>query len=348
MEFKDQIELYLQSNNIAPLFMHGNSLDVLKEFPDDSVDCVMTSPPYWGKRQYNNGGIGLEESYETYIENIFAITGELFRILKSAGSFWLNIGDSYAAKKLIGIPWRLAIKMMDKQGWILRNNVIWNKVKGGPDNTKDRLRNLHENIFHFVKQKRYYYNADVIRNSPKKAKVVKGSIVTATGVTGVRYRRQIELSSDLTSEEKEMALRDLELMLEKVARGEIADFRMIIRGRQRVTHSDSIKVSGRAKELRDRGYYFLRYHPKGSKPSDVWEIIPEDTQKRKVHFAAYPRDLCRIPILATCPSEGVVLDPFCGTGTTMLVAQDLSRRSIGIDISEEYIEVSERRCNRLL
>lgn len=119
---------------------------------------------------------------------------------------------------------------------------------------------------------------------------------------------------------------------------------MIIRGQQRTTHSDSTKVSGRAKELQDKGFYFLRYHPKGSKPNDVWDIIPEDTQKRKAHFAAFPEDLCRIPILATCPPEGLVLDPFCGTGTALLVAKELDRKSIGIDISRSYLEQSVKRC----
>lgn len=112
---------------------------------------------------------------------------------------------------------------------------------------------------------------------------------------------------------------------------------MIIRGRQRTTHSDSEKISGRARELRDKGYYFLRYHPKGSKPSDVWDILPEDSQNRKGHFAPYPKDLCRIPIMATCPEGGLVLDPFCGTGTTMAVASDLGRKSVGIDVSSQYL-----------
>lgn len=97
-----------------------------------------------------------------------------------------------------------------------------------------------------------------------------------------------------------------------------------------------------------KGFYFLRYHPAGSKPSDVWEIIPEDSQKRTVHFAPYPEDLCRIPILATCPEEGVVLDPFCGTGTTLLVAKHLNRRAVGIDISRQYLEIAEKRTGSLL
>jgi site-specific DNA-methyltransferase (adenine-specific) len=119
---------------------------------------------------------------------------------------------------------------------------------------------------------------------------------------------------------------------------------MIIRGQQRTTHSDSAKVSGRARELAEKGFYFLRYHPNGSKPSDVWDILPEDTQKRKFHFAPYPEDLCKIPILATCPRSGIVLDPFMGTGTTSLVAYQLQRKSIGIDVSGEYIDMACERC----
>lgn len=344
-----QLDQYLSSYRVCPLFIQGDTFHILQKFASNTIDVAMTSPPYWGKREYRGGGIGLERHYEEYICNLLHVFGELRRVLKPAGSFWLNIGDTYQKKNLVGIPWRLAIRMTDEQGWILRNNVIWNKVKGGPDNTKDRLRNLYENVFHFVKQPRgYYYDADAIRSKPKQAKVVNGSIVSATGVRGVRYKRQIELSTELSSEEKTSAEKALDAMLMQVSKGEIADFRMIIRGQQRTTHSNSVKVSGRAKELRDRGYYFLKYHPNGAKPSDVWEIIPEDTQKRKLHFAPYPRDLCRIPILATCPPGGVVLDPFCGTGTTMLVASELLRKSIGIDLSGDYIETSEDRCMTLL
>jgi site-specific DNA-methyltransferase (adenine-specific) len=132
-------------------------------------------------------------------------------------------------------------------------------------------------------------------------------------------------------------------MLADLSAGRVSDFRMIIRGQQRTTHSDSTKVSGRAKELRDRGFYFLKYHPKGSKPSDVWDILPEDTQRRETHFAPYPVDLCYVPLLATCPEGGMALDPFCGTGTTLVAAQQLGRKSIGIDISRRYLELSQKR-----
>ncbi len=330
------------------MLFQGDALAVLRELPDASIDCAMTSPPYWGKREYENGGIGLESDYREFVNKLVIIFIELKRVLKPEGSFWLNIGDSYQKKNLVGVPWRLAFELTDRQGWILRNSVIWNKVKSGMDNTKDRLGNVHENLFHFVKQTKYHYDADAIRSKPREAKIVNGAVVSATGVSGIRYRRQIELSTALSPLEKTHAFVALEQILGDVRTGLIADFRMIIRGQQRATHSDSERVSGRAKELREKGFYFLRYHPQGSKPSDVWDILPEDTQKRESHFAPYPLDLCRIPILATCPEDGVVLDPFCGIGTTLLAARNLGRKSIGIDISRHYLELACERCASLL
>jgi site-specific DNA-methyltransferase (adenine-specific) len=305
----------------------------------------MTSPPYWGQRQYASTGIGLEDNYRDCVRNLAAVCGELKRVLKDTGSFWLNIGDTYQAKQLLGIPWRVALELTDNQGWLLRNDVIWNKVKGGPDNATDKLRNVHEHVFHFVKKKSYFYDVDAIRSNPKKSLVRNGVVISATGVSGVRYRRQIELSTALTETEKKNAFAALEAILQEIVEGKLADFRMIIRGQQRATHSDSERVSGRARELRERGFYFLKYHPKGCKPSDVWDILPEDTQKREAHFAAYPEDLCRIPMLATCPEDGIVLDPFCGTGTTNLVALQLGRKSVGIDLAVEYIRMAGLRCN---
>jgi DNA modification methylase len=328
-----------------PLLLNGDALGVLKELPADSIDCAMTSPPYWGKREYANGGMGREGDYREFVRLLVEVCDELKRVLKPEGSFWLNIGDSYENKTLLGIPWRVALALVDDQSWILRNSVIWNKVKSAMDNTRDRLGNVHEHIFHFVKQPRnYYYNADAIRTKAREARVVNGAVVSATGVSGVRYKRQIELTTALSAAEKGAAFAALDAVLGDVSQGRISDFRMIIRRQQRATHSDSASVSGRARELRDRGFYFLKYHPNGSKPSDVWDIIPEDTWNRESHFAAYPEDVCRIPILATCPEGGIVLDPFCGTGTTLMAARNMKRRSVGIDISTEYLEHAARRC----
>jgi len=344
-EYGRAFSSYVKRGDKAPLLLAGDALMVLREIPSESVDFAMTSPPYWGKREYEGVGIGLEDDYRDFIKDLAAIFLELKRVLKSTGSFWLNLGDTYSDKGLVGIPWRVAFELTDKQGWILRNSVVWNKLKGGMDNSKDRLGNVHENVFHFVKQcKGYYYDVDAIRSKPREAKVVNGAVVSGTGVSGVRYKRQIELSTALSEAEKNAAFAALEKMLADIAAGLVSDFRMVIRGQQRATHSDSERVSGRAKELRDKGFYFLKYHPKGSKPFDVWDIIPEDTQRREAHFAPYPIDLCRIPLLATCPDGGVALDPFCGTGTTLVAAHNLCRKSIGIDISRRYLELTKERC----
>ena len=340
----DLFESYRTSSDTSPLFLHGDALAILRQLSDQSIDVAMTSPPYWGKRQYAEEGIGLEDDYRDYVRDLCEIFSELKRVLKDTGSFWLNIGDSYKAKHLLGIPWRVAFELTDNQSWVLRNEVVWNKVKGGPDNSKDKLGNVHEKIFHFVKKtKGYYYDCNAIRSKPSQSKVVNGAIVSATGVSGVRYKRQIELSTELTPKEKKNAMDALNAILDDIRQGKLSDFRMIIRGQQRTTHSDSRRVSGRAKELFDKGYYFLKYHPNGSKPRDVWDILPEDTHKREKHYAAYPEDLCKIPLIATCPKGGIVLDPFSGTGTTMLVAKQLGFKSVGIELSDEYIKIAEER-----
>lgn len=349
LDIYQQISVYATNTELSPLLFPGNSLDVLREFPPESIDFCMTSPPYWSKREYQNGGIGLEENHSEYITHLLAVFAEIKRVLKPTGSFWLNLGDTYLEKQLLGIPWRIALRLSDEQGWILRNSIVWNKVKGGFDTSKDRLRNTHENIFHFVKNPQgYYYNLEAVRSAPRKAQVINGAVISATGVSGVRYKRQIEMSTALSVDEKRKAFLELDKMLASIQKGEISDFRMMIRGQQRSTHSDSEKVSGRARELREKGFYFLRYHPDGSKPGDVWDILPEDDQKRADHVAPYPTDLCKIPILSTCPPDGVILDPFCGTGTTLYVARTLGRKSIGIDISETYLRQAHERCNLLI
>ena len=328
-----------------PLFLHGDAAQTLRLFPASSVHCVVTSPPYFGHRRYAGGGIGAEGGWRDYVAALGTVTAELLRVLRPTGSLWLNLGDTYRGKRQLGIPWRVAFHLADEQGWTLRNSVVWHKVKGGPDTSRDRLRNVHELLFHFVRQPRgYFYDADAVRSAPREARVENGAVVSATGVSGVRYRRQIELSTALDDLEKAAALAALETTLDDVRGGRLADFRMVIRGRQRATHSDVGAVSGRARELEQRGFYFLRYHPRGAKPGDVWDIMPEDTQGRGLHYAPFPADLCRIPILATCPPDGVVLDPFCGTGTAMLVASQLGRRSVGVDLAEEYLTPARERA----
>jgi len=330
------------------LLVAGEALATLRTLPTASIDTVITSPPYWGQRRYADPtALGAEPTVREYVAALLPVCAEIGRVLKPTGSFWLNLGDAYARKGLCGIPWRVAIALQDEGGWIMRNEVIWHKLKGGPDNARDKLRNVHEHVFHFVRSARPYYDIDAIRNAPRATVVGAAGTVTATGVSGVRYRRQIQRSTALSATERVAALAALDATLARVAAGELFDFRMVIRGEQRVTHSASTAVSGRANELARAGFYILPYHRGGSKPGDVWEIVPEDTWRRDAHSAPFPEDLCTLPVLATCPPGGIVLDPFAGTGTAVVAALRHGRRGIGIDLSAEYLRTAGERLASL-
>lgn len=322
--------------------LRGDAGAVLDEFPSRSVHTVITSPPYWSVRRYAAGdGLGNEPSPDEYVTHLVEILARFERVLREDGSLWLNVGDTYVDKGLTGIPWRVALAMQER-GWILRNAVVWDKVKGNPCSARDKLRDMYEFVFHLVLVKNIYYDADSIREPPRPASIKDGRVTTATGVSGVKYRRQIQ-QSDLSPEEKANATAALDEVLCRVGAGEMPDFRMLVRGVQRSTHGDDTDFSGRAGELESKGYCILPYHPRGSKPGDVWRIIPEDEWRTDDHSAVFPVDLCRIPLLATCPLEGITVDPFVGTGTTVVAALRLGRRAIGIDVSQRYIEVADRR-----
>lgn len=325
----------------------GDCLTIMKEMESESVDCIITSPPYWGMRKYDQDEdsreVGNEEHFAEYVNKLTLIFTEAKRLLKNDGSFWLNIGDKYYDKELMGMPWRVAIALMDNGGWMMRNDVIWNQLKG-TQSCKDRLRDSYEHVFHFVKSKKYYYDADAIRILPTlKPKKVGGKIISATGVSGKKYRQQIAESTVLSHVEKEAATKALDEVIQQVVNGEVNDFRMTIRGVQRAWHSNDVSISGRAKELQERGFYIMKIGAKGHLPTDIWDIVPEDTWRKDNHCAVFPEELLRIPILATCPPDGIVLDPFSGTGSTVSAALKLGRRGIGIELSKEYLDVSKQR-----
>jgi DNA modification methylase len=326
-----------------PLVIEGFAEEILPNIKEKSVDMCMTSPPYWGQRTYGTkGGIGNEKTPDEYVSSLIGVFKLVKKVLKERGSLWLNIGDKYSGKDLVGLPW-LAAFALKKDGWILRNSVVWNKVKGNPCNAKDKLRNMHEIVFHFVLKKSYYYDVDAIRNDPAKPYSKNGILYTPTGVSGSKYRQQILNSDKLTEKEKNIALEALETTLLKIRRGKLYDFRMIIRGEQRTTHSDKKSFSGRAEELDKYGFYILPYHKNGPKPGDVWDIIPEDSWRKDNHYAVYPEELCYLPIKATAPEHGIVLDPFLGTGTTLVVAKKLGRTGIGIEPNREFAKIALER-----
>jgi len=333
----------------------SDAYQALKDFPSNSIDCVITSPPYWQLREYaiadthSSLVIGTEETLSDYIRHLTRVFCEVYRVLKPSGSFWLNLGDTYVNKNLLGIPWRVALALQDT-GWILRNDVIWEKLKGTQPVT-DRLRNNHEHIFHFVKNQRYYYNMDDIRIKPRLMPISTGENATsATGVSGKKYRVQITTSDVLTTEEKKNALSALEETLQQIRDGHVVDFRMTIRGNQRTLHGNGSKTSGRARELEQKGFFIMKSYAKGFAPSDIWRLVPEDMVKNRHnnHYAVFPQELLRIPILATCPPDGILLDPFVGTGSTIFASLNHDRYAIGIDISEEYINSITNQLSHVL
>lgn len=332
------------------IFIEGDCLSVLKQIDSETINCVITSPPYWGMRIYDNDSnsneIGNENQFEDYLKSLLSVFREVQRILTKDGSFWLNLGDRYVNKCLYGMPWRVAIALIN-DGWTLRNDVIWHQLKG-TQSCKDRLRDSYEHIFHFVKSKKYFYDADEIRIKPSKLPSITGdTTVSSTGVSGKKYRKLIRESTELSDVEKENAEKALDEVLAEVRIGLVNDFRMTIRGAQRAWHSDNEKISGRAKELINRGYYIMKIHAKGHLPNDIWNIVTEDTWRNDSHCAVYPEELVKIPILATCPKNGIVLDPFSGTGTTVSAAYKLGRRGIGIDLSPKYITISQNRLKEV-
>ena len=332
-------------------FIISDCLSALEQMADNSVNCIITSPPYWGMRIYDNADdineVGNERLFDEYVKKLTKIFSECKRILTDDGSLWLNLGDKYNNKALMGMPWRVAISLIDNSGWILRNDVIWNQLKG-TQSCKDRLRDSYEHIFHFVKNKKYYYDDDSVRIKPtKQPTVTKDTVTSSTGVSGKKYRRLIAESTVLSEEEKKAALQALDETLEEVRTGILNDFRMTIRGAQRAWHSENTKVSGRAKELEAKGFYVMKIKSKGCLPTDIWNIVTEDTWRKDNHCAVFPEELLRIPILATCPKGGIVLDPFSGTGSTVAAALKLGRRGIGIDLSEDYILSSIKRIEEI-
>lgn len=255
----------------------GDAREVMRHLVPNSVDCIVTSPPYYGQRDYGvPGQLGLEAHPLRYIEKLVTTFREARRVLKPTGSLWVNLGDTYwsgkgapkgddkkqkhrrfvrpqdraglrpwcSPKQLLLIPHRFAIAMQD-DGWIVRNDNVWLKTRPTPDPADDRCAVVHEYIFHFVLRKRYYFNLDAI----------------AIPSSGKRTTKP---------------------------------------------------------------------------PPSVWVVASEPSPKK--HPAVFPAELVRRPILATCPPGGVLLDPYCGSGTALAAAISSSgRRAIGIDISREAL-----------
>lgn len=265
---------------------HGDALEVAKQLPPASVDCIVTSPPYFGLRDYEvHGQYGLESSPAEYVEALRSLFDELKRALSDVGTLWLNIGDTYRKKQLQGIPWRVALALQD-DGWILRNAIVWDKPNALPESVRDRLANRYEQVFMFSKSPKYGFNLDSIRVP-----------LLTDDPTNPSYRA----NGKSTKRRKKL----------DVPPGQ---------GGQGI-------ASGWARRV-----------VTGKNPGDVWRISTRAFSG--AHFAVMPHELARRAILAGCKRGGIVLDPFSGSGTTGMVAKELGRKYVGVDISEDYLKLS--------
>ena len=290
----------------------GDALGVLKTFPDESIDCCMTSPSYWNQRDYHmEGQLGLEPTEDEYITKLCSIFDEVKRVLKKEGTCWVNLGDTYGTisgnlsqgnlgtnkisyigkferynkkgkhKCLSMIPFKFAIEMVNR-GWILRNTIIWHKPNAMPQSVKDRFTVDFEYLFFFVKNKKYYFE------------------------------------------------QQLEQFISKPTK---------LRNKRNEGYGKAF-LTPLGKGLRNG------YEQGAKNKRTVWSINTKPC--KYTNFAVYPEKLIEIPIKAGCPGNGIVLDPFMGSGTTAVAAAKQSKKFVGIELNEETIKKALKRITPYL
>jgi DNA modification methylase len=309
----------------------GHCLDVLKTFPNQFINTAVTSPPYWGLRDYGvNGQIGLENSVDEYVKALVEVFREVKRVLKDDGTLWLNLGDAYAGsgrgrngdgkanpgnkhfqsngqlngivsvpkevhglkpKDLIGLPWRVAFALQ-ADGWYLRQDIIWNKPNPMPESVTDRPTRSHEYIFLLSKSKSYYFDSESIKES---------AIYGTQDVRG--------------------------------SRGAFGPAQKVRRSKLRGSFSGK-RGEDSFRAIRD----------KRNKRS-VWTVAVRPI--KEAHFATFPEELIEPCILAGSPINGTVLDPFFGSGTSGIVATKHNRNFVGIELNPEYKNIAEKRLSEV-
>ncbi len=312
---------------------YGDNREILPELPENSVDCVFTSPPYWKLRDYGTGPdqLGREPTWQLYIDHMVEVGRHIRRVLKPGGSYYTVLGDTYLDKSLLLLPSRQAIAL-GESGWTLRNKIVWYKPNHNPSPFKDRLTNSYEEIFHFVQNQKYYYDLDSIRE-PHKVETIDrwASEVRSGRLEHPSLNLETKSSLGIGTVSK---LGHSNLAVKPDPKGRnpadtITKHDLAVdRGGQRA-YSDPLHTKG--------------YHPLGRNPADFSKVTTKPYPK--AHFAVFPEDICIPRIKSSCPPGGTVLDPFAGSGTALKVALDLGRRAVGIEVNKEYQELIERRLS---
>ena len=266
-QLPDRDIVFRMGRSVMPHIEQGDAAIVMNHIENESIDCIVTTPPYWRRRTQGTESITAATADE-FINQLLQTMSQAWRVLKPQGSLWLNMGDDTTDGFVQGIPWRILLAMMDRQGWQLVNEVVWNKTTTSPQGSQDHLRKVHEFMFHLVKNDDFYYNDDELRHT---------------------YAR--------------------------------------------IVRNDD---KGRKKSGKVKDQYLQPESEHGMVPGDVWTI---GVQRSGIaHYCVAPDMLYRLPIVATCPKGGIVLDPYCGTGTACKIAYEMNRRSIGIDINPDYVK----------
>ncbi len=288
--------------------LQGDVLDLIKTLPDESINCCVTSPPYWNLRDYGvEGQLGLEPTPEEYVAKMVEVFREVKRVLRKDGSLWINIGDSFNIKQLVGIPWRVAFALQ-ADGWHLRSDIIWAKPNPMPESVTDRPTRAHEYIFLLSKSVRYYYDYEAI-----KEKVTESTIQ--------------RLSQDIDNQMGSQRVPDKTNGNMKAV-GKIDKQRG--HGRRHAGFNDRWDLMTKEEQC-----------SMGRNKRTVWTVATQPFSE--AHFATFPPKLIEPCILAGCPAGGTVLEPFAGSGTTLFVSEQLERNSIGIELNPEYCRLIERR-----
>lgn len=343
-------------------------MEGLRQLPDESVHCCVTSPPYWGLRDYGSlGQIGQEATPEAFVATLVAVFQEVRRVLRADGTLWLNLGDSYTSggrdtygtwqpdskqathtaiksakraaqppglkpKDLVGIPWRVAFALQ-ADGWWLRADIIWSKPNPMPESVTDRPTKSHEYVFLFTKSERYHYDAEAIKEPAIYYGLANQDDSGFKDPRSFSGKHQNGYRSQGTSRPTDRAAAFDDRARPPGTAPQSGLGKNEITGDRRKAglnaRWDEAEANGDGPHLRNK--------------RSVWTIATAPFPE--AHFATFPPALPELCIKAGCPLDGTVLDPFSGAGTTAMVADRLQRHAIGIELNAEYAAMSERRIN---
>ena len=395
------MSLFSEGSGMNRTIFQGDVLEKLAEIESESIDCVISSPPYWGLRDYGvDGQLGLEPDFRDYLKTMNDIMVQLKRVLKNTGTCWINLGDSYWGggrgpdsferkglqknwndksvkqqhteqtqamwksklienKSRVGIPERFYINCID-DGWIARNHIPWYKANSMPSSVKDRFTNKWESIFFFAKQQKYYFNLDSVRektiteSKPFNIRVRDAKNGYLQQKFGEKYKAS---KKEIENYDDDHITKKTRKMLNVGGQSPHGIHRNRKEGKadwedrhsDDYNHRKTSKVDGQNTQglVRQTGGFYpdgtQACNTKGKNPGDVFFINPRPFPE--AHFATFPVDLPTKILKCACPKDGIVLDPFLGSGTVGVAAEQLGLKWCGIELNEEYITLARKRLD---